>query len=183
MASALLTLEQAARVAGHARWLEDRLFSVVGEWVAVEEDPAAKALFAAHSLRHAWHASVWHDRFPRVAHLDVDALTVPAGPRVAAAVDDLVAGTRAGSGAGVDRLSLQAQLLSPLVAAYRERVAVAHPLADGPTRRWLGFVLADEVAALGQVRALLSGRGAASRLQVHDLSAEALLGLTSSDGA
>ncbi len=166
-------------MAGHARWLEDRLFSVVGEWVAVEDDPAAKALFSAHSLRHAWHASVWKDRFPRVAHLDVEALTVPAGPLVSAAVDDLVAANREGEEATVERLSLLAQLLSVLVAAYRDRLDVAHPLADGPTVRWLGFVLADEVAALDEVRTVLSGRGAAAKLQVHDVDAEALLGLAS----
>ncbi len=177
MAAPFLSLEEAARVAGHARWLEDRLFSILGAWVGVEPDPAAKALFAAHSRRHAWHAAVWRDRFPRVAHLDVDALTVPASSRVSAAVESLGAATDAGPEAGLERLGLLAQLLSVLVAGYRERLAAAHLLADGPTVRWLGFVLADEVAALGEVRALVSGRGAASRLQVHDIGPEALLGL------
>lgn len=177
MDRAFLTLEDAARVAGHARWLEDRLFAVVGEWVAAEDDPEAKALFAAHALRHAWHASVWRDRFPRVAHLDADALTVPASPGVTAAVDDLVAATGAGPEATARRLSLLAQLLTLLVAAYRDRIARAHPLADGPTVRWLGLVLADEVAALDAVRSGLSGKGAESRLRVHDLDARAVLGL------
>jgi hypothetical protein len=179
---AFLTLEEAARVAGHARWLEDRLFSVAGEWVATEEDPAAKALFSAHSLRHAWHASVWRDRLPRVAHLDPDALAVPASPEVAALADDLAAATATGEAGTLERLTLLAVLLEPLVVAYRDRVARAHPLADRPTVRWLGFVLADEVAALEDVGALLGGRHDVVHLRRHRLEPGGLLGVGSPDG-
>ena len=153
----VLTLEEAARVAGHARWLEDRLFTVVGEWVAVEEDPAAKAVFASHSLRHAWHAAVWRDRFPRVAHLDPDAFTVPAGEAVADRLEDLAAADETGPDGMRGRVTLLAALLRDLAGAYRERLARAHPLADGPTGRWLGFILDDEVAALEELQALTQG--------------------------
>ena len=56
MGAGFLSLEEAARVAGHARWLEDRLFAATGAWVGVEDEAAAKSLFSAHSLRLAWHA-------------------------------------------------------------------------------------------------------------------------------
>jgi hypothetical protein len=175
-----LTLEEAARVAGHARWLEDRLFAVAGEWVGAEADAAAKAVFSAHSLRHAWHASVWRDRLPRVAHLDADALTVPASSAVAAVVDELAAATTAGADATLERLTLLAQVLEVMIAAYRDRAARAHPLADGPTVRWLAFVMADEVAALDEVRALLGKRSAVPGLPLRELEPGALLGLVSS---
>jgi hypothetical protein len=178
-AAGVLTLEEAARVAGHARWLEDRLFSVTGAWMAGEDDPAAKALFSAHSLRHAWHASVWRDRIPRVAHLDAEALTVPAGPEVAALMDDLAGATANGPDGTVERLTLLEVLLQGLVADYHERVVRAHPLADGPTVRWLGFVLADEVGVLEELKAVQKGRSGVVRARDHDLEPGVCLGLAS----
>jgi hypothetical protein len=157
----MLSLEEAARVAGHARWLETRLFEVLGGWVATEPDPASKALFSAHSLRHAWHADVWRDRLPRVAHLDPDALTVPAAPEVVDLLDALAASAAAAEDGTAYRLAgLGGLVLPTLVADYQERLARAHPLADGPTARWLGFVLADEVAGLREVAALHGGEAA-----------------------
>jgi hypothetical protein len=144
-------------VAGHSRWVEARLFEVLGGWVVVEPDPEVKATLAAHSLRHAWHADVWRDRLPRVAHLDADALTVPAGDGVAEVVTALE-GT-AGADQTVERLAAVARVVLPrLVAAYRGRLQAAHPLADGPTARWLGLVVADEAAALAEVDRLLRAR-------------------------
>ena len=172
-------MEEAARVAGHARWLEDRLFSVLGGWVAVEADAAAKAAFSAHSLRHAWHAQVWADRLPRVAHLDPDALTVPAGPEVGALVDELAA--LRGVDATTDRLDGSRRLLGGLVAAYRHRLERAHPLADGPTVRWVGFVVVDEVAALDELTALMLRRGGGG-LRDPDLTARDLVGLPAPSG-
>ena len=175
-------------MAGHCRWLETRLFEVVGAWVAAEPDPAAKAMLSAHSLRHAWHAQVWHDRMPRVAHLDVDVLTAPAGPGVAAVVDALAATT--GADQTVERLAGLTRLVLPrLVAAYRARLEAAHPLADGPTVRWLGVVLADEVAATAEaerlLRAHLDDGGAAlvERAAAHQGALESLLGGQPATGA
>ncbi|HEX2272501.1 MAG TPA: hypothetical protein VHG90_01340 [Acidimicrobiales bacterium] len=144
-------------MAGHSRWLETRLYEVLGAWVAVEPDPEVKSAFAAHSLRHAWHAEVWRERVPKVAHLDADALTVPAGEAVAGMVGALE--EAAGADQTIERLVGVARLVLPrLVAAYRVRLEAAHPLADGPTVRWLGLVLADEGAALAEVDRLLQAR-------------------------
>lgn len=178
-----LTLEEAARVAGHARWVEDRLFATVGEWVAVEDDPAAKSLFSAHSLRHAWHASIWRDRIPRVAHLDPDALTVPAGPGVAARMDELAAAAASGADGTLERLTLVTGVLSDLVAEYRDRIARAHPLADGPTVRWLRFVVADEVSVLEELAAVAEGRSGVVRARKHRVGAGDWLGLAKRTGA
>ena len=179
----LLTLEEAARVAGHARWLEERLFSVVGAWVAVEEDRAAKALFSAHSLRHAWHASVWRDRFPRVAHLELDALTVPASEAVADRLDDMAAAGAPGPEGTRRRVVLLAALLQDLVDTYRDRAARAHPLADGPTVRWLGFVLADETAALQELQSLSTDGEPGAWVATHGVRPGDWLGLAPPPGA
>ena len=183
VAAGFLTLEEAARVAGHARWLEDRLFAVTGGWVAVENDPAAKALFSAQSLRHAWHASVWGDRFPRVAHLELDVLTVPASAAVADRLDDMAAAGAPGPDGTHRRVVLLAALLQDLVEAYRERVARAHPLADGPTVRWLGFVLADETAALEELQSLATDGQPGAWVATHGVRPGDWLGLASAAGA
>jgi len=180
MSAPLLTLRDAARVAGHSRWLEMRLFEVVGEWVAAESDPAVKAMLARQSLHHAWHADVWRDRVPLVAHLDADELTVPAGPGAVAMVDTLAA--TAGPDQTVERLVSLARVVLPrLVAAYGARLEAAHPLADGPTVRWLGHVVADEAAALGEVEARLAavlggcGPEGADRASAHEAAEGAVL--------
>ncbi len=152
-----LTLEQSAAVAGHARWLETRLFEVLGSWVAVEPDAAVKVLWSTLSRRHAAHAAGWHDRQPRVAHLDPETLTVAAGANVASLVAALGALVQAGE--TVSRLVAVARVVEPrLLAAYRARAEQAHPLADGPTVRWTAVLLADGEAALTDAGTLLDAR-------------------------
>jgi hypothetical protein len=167
-------------VAGHCRWLESRLFEVLGAWVAGEPDPEVKAALAAHSLRHAWHAEVWRERLPRVTHIDADALTVPAGDGVAGVIGALERAR--GADQTVERLVGVARLVLPrLVAAYRARIQAAHPLADGPTVRWLGLVVADEAAALTEVDRLLQarlegdGRALVERAAAFQVELESLL--------
>ncbi len=154
-----LTLEESARVAGHARWLETRLFEVLGSWVAAEPDAAAKVLWSTHSLRHATGADVWRRRQPRVAHLDRDVLTVPAGPGVAAIVDALAG--LVDPEATASRLVAVARVVEPRrLAAYRHRCERAHPLADGPTLRWTKFLLTDAETCRAEAEGLLTARPA-----------------------
>jgi len=157
--SEMLPLEESARVAGHARWLETRLFEVMGSWVAAETDPAAKVLWSTHSLRHATAAQVWHDRQPRVAHLDRNALTVAAGPGVTALVDALAALIDPPA-ARVRLVAVARVVETGRSAAYRRRVEQAHPLADGPVLRWTRFLLADAETCLAEAETLLAGRPA-----------------------
>ncbi|HEX3393723.1 MAG TPA: hypothetical protein VHS52_04275 [Acidimicrobiales bacterium] len=184
--AAVLTLEESARVAGHARWLETRLFEVMGSWVRVEPDAAAKVLWSAHSRRHATAARIWRDRQPRVAHLDPDALTVPAGPGVTALVDAL-AGLVEPS-ATVARCAAVARVVEPgRLAAYATRVEQAHPLADGPVSWWTRFLLADAEACRADAEVLLGDRVAdpAERQAARDTEARlaaCLTGLTDALG-
>jgi len=193
-----LTLEEAALFAGHARWLETRLFEVLGSWVAAEPDATAKVLWSTHSLRHAAGAEVWHDRQPHVAHLDREALTVAAGPGVAALLAALADLTHPGDPADpadqtltVSRLVAVARVVAPRrLDAYRNRCRRAHPLADGPTLRWVGFLLADAEMCRAEAEALLAVRLAgpgidpdAARAAEADLTAfltvgDDLIGLT-----
>ncbi len=163
--SEALSLEESARVAGHARWLETRLFEVIGSWVPIEPDAAAKVLWSTHSLRHATGAEVWRDRQPRVAHLDRDVLTVPAGPGVAAFIAALAElahpADPADPATTASRLVAVARVVEPRrLAAYRHRCERAHPLADGPTLRWAKFLLTDAETCRTEAEGLLTIRPA-----------------------
>ena len=164
----VLTLEQSAAVAGHARWLETRLFQVLGSWVAIEADAAAKVLWSTLSRGHAAHAAGWHDRQPRVAHLRPDTLTVAAGPGVTSLVEALAAMVEPGE--TLPRLAAVGRVVEPgLVDAYRARAERAHPLADGPTLRWIAVLLADGEAAVAAAEALLAARlGSSHSLEAGD---------------
>ena len=177
----MLTLEQSAAVAGHARWLETRLFEVLGSWVAVEADAAVKVLWSTLSLRHAAHAAGWHERQPRVAHLEPDELTV-AGPGASSLVEALAAMAEPGS--TVPRLAAVGRVIEPrLLEAYRARAERAHPLADGPTLRWTTVLLADGEAALADAEALLTTRlGAPADIEAARACESALAGLAAAGG-
>ncbi len=182
-----LTLEESARVAGHARWLERRLFEVLGSWVAAENDAAAKVLWSTHSLRHATAADVWRDRQPRVAHLDRDVLTVPSGPGVAAFIAALAEladpADPADPATTASRLVAVARVVEPRrLAAYRHRCERAHPLADGPTVRWTTFLLTDAETCRTEAEGLLTTRpgipGTEARLGALLTDDADLVGLT-----
>lgn len=171
-----LTLEESARVAGHARWVETRLFEVLGSWVHAEHDAAVKTLWAVRSRRHADHAAGWHDRQPRVAHLHADVLTVAANAGAAALLEALA--RTAGADDTDLRLTAVARVVLPaLVGAYRSRLARAHPLADGPTVRWSSLVVADEEEARMRVEELLASRqdGGGEARRSHQSRLQALI--------
>jgi len=62
------------------RWLEHRLFEVVGRWSATETNPGAAALFAVLSRQHAWHAELFARRLPVLAGVDVGTVGTIAAP-------------------------------------------------------------------------------------------------------
>jgi len=157
------TLLQAAAVIGGYRWLEHRLFEIVGGWVTTVPIAAVQVHLDAQSARHAWHAELWADRLPVLAGVDPEGLTKPPG-RAAAAVIAALGGsgstyrsledpddhdTDRTTGGGPGALPLLAGLyrvvLPRLVMTYRRHLEVASPVTDGPTIRALRLVLADEV--------------------------------------
>jgi hypothetical protein len=129
-----LDLHTSARLAGHAVWLEERCFEVVGGW-----STGPLTLFATLSRHHAWRAREWRERLPVLRGLPLDELVVAPGDRVAAAIDALGGDDPAGQ-----RLEALGGLLLPaLVAAHRAHLACTSVVRDGPTIRTLGIVVAD----------------------------------------
>ena len=79
-----MLLDEAARRAGGHRWVEARLFEILGGWVASTDEVDAKLLFDRHSQHHAWRADQWWDRLPVLADVDRPGLVVAPSPGVGA---------------------------------------------------------------------------------------------------
>lgn len=72
--SALVSM---AHQVGAYRWIEHRLFEVLGSWSAVELQPGAATLFAVLATQHAAHAERFAERLPVLATIDPEALGAP----------------------------------------------------------------------------------------------------------
>ena len=137
-------LEDSARRLGGYRWMESRLFEALGGWAATVPEVQLKPALAVHAREHAWHAELWLERLPRVAHLSPDGLTAPAGDREAAFASALLEPDA--EDRTVEKLVGAYRVLLPrMVTAYSEHLRAASEIADGPVIRALRLVLRDEV--------------------------------------
>lgn len=134
------TLVEAARRLGHYAWAEMRTFETLGSWTHTIPEPAVAAVVGAHANQHAWHAELWHQRFPELREWDRSEMIRPGSDGLVAFFDDVAAREST-----LDRLVAAYRVLIPhLVATYSYHRNRCSPVSDGPTLRSLGFVLADD---------------------------------------
>jgi len=139
------TLEEAARRVGHSKWIELRLFEVLGGWVATVPELDVKLQLATHAHHHAWHAELWHQRLPALRELHPERLTVPANDELVAFLAAMTA--PAAPEQTIEKLVGAYRVLIPrVVAAYVHHRRAASALTDAPTIRSLGFILQDDQA-------------------------------------
>lgn len=151
------TLEVTARRVGHARWVEQRCFELLGGWVTSTPEPEVKIVFARQSHHHAWHAELFDKVLPLANGFTADGLVTAPSAEWSAFVDDLAALSATG-----DRLVGAYEVLMPAtLAEYEHWLGIADPVRDAPLRRWLGFVIADMGADLAEGRAALAASGTA----------------------
>jgi hypothetical protein len=137
-----LLLEETARRAGGHRWVEARLFEILGAWVASTGDVDAKLLLDRHGQHHAWRADQWWDRLPVLADVDRLGLVLPPSSQMEAMAERL-----AGLVGTVPRLAGTYRVALPrLASAYRAHRLEANPASDGAAIRTLDIVLPDVVA-------------------------------------
>ncbi|MGH9101929.1 MAG: hypothetical protein ACRDYD_02945 [Acidimicrobiales bacterium] len=174
--AAALPIEELARVTGGYRFVELRLFEILGGWVASTPEVEAKLVLGALAPRHAWHAELWEERMP----LD-GAHAVPEGAdrgteAVLSRLAELPSATSPG-GTAIRLVGLFRVVLPRLVAAYREHLRAVVPVSDGPIDRALRLVLADEVGELLEgeavVQALLVDEQALALAAEHQWRLEA----------
>ena len=169
-----LDLHGTARRAGAARWLDARLFEILGGWVASVPEPEVKIALATQASHHGWHATLWDERLPSLHDADPAAWVAPA-PGVGPVVD-LVARAEG----TVERLvGVHRVLLPRMVTAHTEHLERVTPVADGPTIRTLRLVLSDEVEDQRNGERLLQGRlrtrADVERAAAHQAAVESLL--------
>ncbi|HEY3810453.1 MAG TPA: hypothetical protein VGL49_03380 [Acidimicrobiales bacterium] len=146
-------MEEAARLAGGHRWVESRLFEILGGWVATTPEVDAKLLFDRHSQHHAWRAGQWWDRLPVLAGAERDAYVVAPSEGVAAAATDL-----GGLGGTVARLAGAYRVALPrLAGAYQGHRSAANPASDGAAIRTLDLLLPDVTGDWREGEVLLQG--------------------------
>jgi hypothetical protein len=135
-----LAIEASARRAGGHRWVEQRLFELLGRWAAELPDDGAAVLVGAHSRQHGAHAELWRTCLPTLPHLDPESVTVAPSPAFAAVVEAVAAG-RVPDRAGPAGVPGGPSGPSPEVVAVD---ALGHAVVDA-----VAHELADEVAGNG----------------------------------
>jgi hypothetical protein len=173
-----LPLQEAARIAGHYRWVEKRTFEILGGWVPGVPELDVKLTIAAHGPHHAWHSTLWRERLPELAGVDREALTIPANAEVAAFMDAL--GEDGGADQTIEKLAGAYRVLLPrLVAGYRGYLDRSAPVTDAPTIRCLRLMLGDDVAEWQEgetlIQSLLIDEAAVRRAADRQARLEAML--------
>ena len=77
----IFSVEESARRVGNYKWIEMRLFEVLGGWVATVPELDVKLRLGTHCYHHAWHAELWHKRLPELREMNPDRLTAAAQRR------------------------------------------------------------------------------------------------------
>jgi len=141
-----LPLVESARRMGAYRWIESRLFEVLGSWAVSVPELEVKPVLAAHSHEHAWHAELWREQLPTAAGMTPEGLTMPANEGVDAFFTALAGPESAGQ--TVEKLvGVYRALLPRMTGAYTAHLDVASAVSDGPAIRVLRLVLHDELEA------------------------------------
>jgi hypothetical protein len=178
-----LTLVESARMIGGYRWVEFRMFEVLGGWVANESQPEARLMFDVESRNHAWHAQLWADRLPAVEGVvDPDLMSTPPGEGTEELFATLggVRGSEPGGGGTLLRLVGLARVVLPrLACGYALHLRKAVSVSDSAVIRALRLALRDETEAWqtteGMVQSLIRRPHDVEVVTAHQQRLEALV--------
>ena len=134
-----LPLLEAAAWIGHAAWTELRLHAVLTDWLKIEGDPAAIAVFWEERADAAERAEAWNRRLPALGEFPRHSFIEASSGEAARLLNGLVAIDQ--PGAASDRRGALAAVLRGLRLGYHARQAVAVGPADGPTATTLTAAL------------------------------------------
>ena len=150
-------VEESARRVGNYKWIEMRLFEVLGGWVATVPELDVKMRLGTHCYHHAWHAELWHKRLPELREMNPERLTVPANDELVAFIDAMT--EPEAPELTIEKLVGVYRVLIPhKIAAYTYHLNNTSTITDAPTIRSLKFVLAGRVRGLARRRDAASSR-------------------------
>lgn len=146
---------ESADLLGRYRYVELAAFAAIGARVTSSTAPDVARYLAAASLAHGWRARTIEARLPVSIGLPgTDALTRSPSPQIDAVLALVV--EPGPDPAVVD--GLVRGLYPAMAAAYRERISVGSPVADGPVVRALARIVADLDTVTAEGLALLGNR-------------------------
>ena len=64
------SVEETATRVGHYKWLEMRVFELMGGWVATVPELDIKLRLGTHCYHHAFHSELWHKRLPELREMN-----------------------------------------------------------------------------------------------------------------
>jgi len=150
-----LSLFESNDLLGRYRYVELAAFATIGARVTSSTAPDVARFLAAASLAHGWRARTVEALLPVSVGLPgTDALTRSPSPRIDAVLAVVVEPEP--DTAVVD--GLVRGLYPAMAAAYRERISVGSPVADGPVVRALGRIVADLDVVTAEGLTLLGNR-------------------------
>jgi len=138
-----LPLGRTAALVGEYRWIETALFGLLGRWVTDMPVAGVQVHLDGQSLRHAWHAELWHKRLPELREMNPDRLTVPANDAMVRFVEAMTEPEAADK--TIEKLVGVYRVFIPrFIAAYTYHLNGTSEITDAPTIRSLKFILQDE---------------------------------------
>lgn len=135
-------VEASARRIGHAVWIDERLFEIVGSWITSTPEVELRERLAAHCHRHAAHAALWRERLPQATGVD-GASMVTSPDR---AIDDALHLLATPADTLRRLVGLYRVVVPRLVAAHTFHRHVTNAVTDGPTVGVLDTVVAGSIA-------------------------------------
>jgi hypothetical protein len=142
----VMDIHEAARRVGALAWTEQRLFEVVGTWVASTPEPEAKLLFARLSRYHGDHALALAAVLPDTRDHDPSQLVTPGGDDTTARLD--------AAAATPERLAGLVEVVTEQVTTLDLLLADGSPVRDGPALRVARLVRDEDAAEVEAVAAL-----------------------------
>ncbi len=138
------TVDETARRVGNYKWIEMRIFELMGGWVATVPELDVKLRLGTHCYHHAFHSELWHKRLPELREMNPERLTVPPNPEMEAFVEAL--GEPEDASDTIEKLVGMYRVLLPhLIAAYTYHLNNTSSITDSPTMRSINFCLQDDM--------------------------------------
>ena len=140
----IFTVEETATRVGHYKWIEMRIFELMGGWVATVPELDIKLRLGTHCYHHAFHSELWHKRLPELREMNPDRLTLPPNPEMEAFVEAM-AGPEDADLTIEKLVGMYRVLLPHLIAAYTYHRNNTSQITDAPTIRSIDFCLQDDM--------------------------------------
>ncbi len=172
------TVDETAIRVGHYKWIEMRIFELMGGWVATVPELDVKLRLGTHCYHHAFHSELWHKRLPELREMNPERLTLPPNAELEAFVEAL--GEPEAADQTIEKLvGLYRVLLPRLMAAYTYHRNNTSQITDAPTIRSINFCLQDDMEELIEgemiIQSLIETDEEAERAASHQANLEKLM--------